>query len=90
MSSPIYGASALGAVGFADALITGGTDQALSIASITKIIAALVVLEKYPLAPEEAGPTLYFDNADVSIYRKFLANNGKVVPVSTSLPLSQR
>jgi D-alanyl-D-alanine carboxypeptidase (penicillin-binding protein 5/6) len=90
LSMPNYGASSLGAVGFADDLATGGTDEALPIASITKIITALVVLEEHPLGMVDDGPTIAFGQADVDIYYRFLADNGKVAAVSSSLKLTQR
>jgi len=90
LSMPSYGASSIGAVGFADDLATGGTDQPLPIASITKVITALVVLEAHPLAVGEEGPTITFGRADVDIYKKFLADNGKVAAVNSSLTLTQR
>ena len=53
---PGYGASAIGAVGFPGVLAASGSDQALPMASITKIVTALTVLQAKPLAVGEAGP----------------------------------
>lgn len=90
LSMPGYGSSAIGAVGFANDLATGGSDKALPMASITKVVTALVVLEAHPLVGDEAGPTITFGAADEQIYRKFLADNGKVAPVRAQLTLTQR
>jgi D-alanyl-D-alanine carboxypeptidase (penicillin-binding protein 5/6) len=90
ISMPSYGASSIGAVGFADDLATGGTEKALPIASITKVITSLVVLDRHPILQNDPGPEITFDAADVAIYRSFLANNGKVSPVSVGLTLTQR
>lgn len=90
LSMPNYGASSIGAVGFANDLATGGSVEALPIASITKIITALVVLEERPLSVGEYGPNIRFGQKDIDIYNKFLADNGKVAAVSASLTLTQR
>ncbi|MGV8968861.1 MAG: D-alanyl-D-alanine carboxypeptidase family protein [Microbacteriaceae bacterium] len=90
VSMPTYGASAIGAIGFANDLVTGGAATTLPIASITKIITVLVVLDEHPLTINDPGPIISFSKGDVAIYRKFVAENGKVAPVRDSLTLSQR
>ena len=52
---PGYGDSAISAVGYPGFLATGGGTAPLPIASITKIITALVVLQKEPLSGRRAG-----------------------------------
>jgi len=85
-----YPGSAIGAVGFDGVLASSGSEKQLPIASITKIVTALVVLEKHPLAVGETGPTISFTQADVAIWQKFLAINGNVSPVRSGLTLTQR
>lgn len=85
-----YPGSAIGAVGFDDVLASAGSDKPLPIASITKIVTVLVVLEKHPLDAASAGPKIEFTPADVAIRNKFLAINGNVSPVRSGLSLTQR
>jgi D-alanyl-D-alanine carboxypeptidase (penicillin-binding protein 5/6) len=87
---PDYGASAVGAIGFPGVLGQSGSDHALPMASITKVITALVVLDAHPLGPDDPGPTITTTAADVQHYRDYLAQNGKVTSVRAGLELSQR
>jgi D-alanyl-D-alanine carboxypeptidase (penicillin-binding protein 5/6) len=87
---PALGASAVGAVGYDGVLGSSGDDRPVPIASITKIISALVVLEAKPLAPADTGPDIAFTAKDVAIRSAYQAVNGKTEPVSAGLVLSQR
>ena len=68
---PDYGASAVGAVGFDGVLAAGGTAAPLPIASISKLITALVVLDAKPLTGTDPGPTLTFSKADHDLYDQY-------------------
>lgn len=85
---PQYGASAIAAEGYG-VLATGGTDQAVPMASITKLITSLVVLEKHPLAPGESGPSVTTTAQDVATYDAYLAVNGSVKSVRAGLSFTQ-
>lgn len=87
---PEFGASAVGAVGFPGVLASTDPDSPHPIASITKIITSLVVLEEKPLSDGEPGPTITMTSADVALYGSFIARNGEVRPVWAGLALSQR
>lgn len=87
---PAYGASAVMAIGHPDVELASGTRDPLPIASITKVVTALVVLEAHPLAVGEAGPTLVFGADDVERYQYQLRNNGSNVAVWPGLRLSLR
>lgn len=87
---PSYGAGALGAVGFDGVLATGGQTTPRSIASITKIVTALVTLDAKPLAVDESGPSITMTEHDASLYHAYFARNGKVEPVRAGLVLTQR
>jgi serine-type D-Ala-D-Ala carboxypeptidase (penicillin-binding protein 5/6) len=86
---PHYGASAIGAVGYEGVLSSSGKKSSVPIASITKLVTSLVVLEKKPLAPGKSGPQITFTNADVQFYKTYVAMNGKVAPVRSGLTLSE-
>lgn len=89
ISWPNYGASAIGAVGVDGVLASSGSDKALPIASLSKVITTLVVLEEKPLGVDEEGPTIDFTARDVAIYNAYVAENGKVEPVRAGMALSQ-
>src|SRR5690606_26521677 len=87
---PDYGGSAITAIGYPDATITSGSSSPQQMASITKIITALVVLDEHPIAPGTDGPTLTFGAFDVDRYHYQLANNGSNRPVWSGLELTLR
>jgi D-alanyl-D-alanine carboxypeptidase (penicillin-binding protein 5/6) len=90
LAFPGYGASAIGAVDFPGVLATAGSDKALPMASITKIVTALVVLQKHPLGLDDAGPSVTMTSSDVALYNAYRAVNGKVAPVSAGEVYTQR
>lgn len=87
---PDYGASAVGAIGFDGVLAAGGTAAPLPIASISKIVTALVVLDTHPLEGDEEGPAITFGPSDVALYDAYRSVGGKVEPVRAGLELTQR
>jgi D-alanyl-D-alanine carboxypeptidase (penicillin-binding protein 5/6) len=87
---PGYGASAIGAVGYPGVLASSGSEKALPIASITKIVTALVTLEKHPLGVDEAGPSVEMTAADVALYDEYLRVGGEVVPVRAGQVFTER
>ncbi len=87
---PSYGASGMGAVGYDGVLAAGGATTALPIASITKIVTALVVLDARPIAVDEAGPTITFGEPDQQFYVDMVAQDGIVAPVALGQTISQR
>jgi serine-type D-Ala-D-Ala carboxypeptidase (penicillin-binding protein 5/6) len=90
LALPGFGSYAVGAVGF-DGLLTAGDEQAsMPIASIAKVVTALVVLEQHPIAVGEGGPEIAYTDADVDIYWDMVAQNGSVAPVVAGSSLSLR
>lgn len=87
---PGYGASALGAVGFDGVLAHHGSSGALPLASITKIVTALVVLGKKPLDAGSDGPTVTMSSSDIGYYTAALAQYGQVLPVQSGWTFSER
>jgi D-alanyl-D-alanine carboxypeptidase (penicillin-binding protein 5/6) len=87
---PGYGASGVGAVGYSGVLARAGSTGPLPIASITKVVTALVVLSVKPLAGTDAGPNLTFGPADDQFYADQVAQNGVVEPVSDGETMPQR
>lgn len=87
---PDFPAIAIGADGFPGLLASAGTEKPLPMASITKVITSLVVLDKHPLEPGETGSDITFGPADVDFYHAFLARNGTVRSVYSGLVLTER
>ncbi|TFD89183.1 D-alanyl-D-alanine carboxypeptidase family protein [Cryobacterium serini] len=87
---PAFGASAIGAVGFPGVLASTGEQDTVPIASIAKMVTALVILDAKPLGAGEGGPEITFTDADVDRYYDALAENGSVAPVVSGMVLTQR
>lgn len=87
---PGYGASGVGAVGYPGVLARAGATTALPIASLTKIVTALVVLSVKPLSGTDPGPNLTFGPIDRQFYADQLAQNGVVEPVYDGEQMPQR
>jgi D-alanyl-D-alanine carboxypeptidase (penicillin-binding protein 5/6) len=78
---PGYGGTAIGAVGFDGVLAHSGSTAPLPMASITKLITALVVLQAKPLAVGAEGPSVTMTAADVALYHHYQSVDGQVVTV---------
>lgn len=87
---PGYGASAVGAVGFDGVLAAAGSAKPRPMASITKVVVALVVLEEHPLDVDAEGPAITMTPADVALYDAYRRVNGKVLPVRAGQVFTER
>jgi D-alanyl-D-alanine carboxypeptidase (penicillin-binding protein 5/6) len=70
-------------------LLTHGVQEKIATASIAKVITALCVLQKHPLASGQIGPTLTMTEDDVTQYRLQVAQNGSHLPVYVGEQLTQ-
>lgn len=71
-------------------LAQSATDQQQKpIASMTKVITVLSVLDKNPLAPGEQGEVYTVSATDAQLYSSYLAKNGSVLPVTVGQTLTQ-
>lgn len=89
LAFPSYGGSALGAVGYDGVLAQAGSTSPLPMASITKLVTMMVVLQAKPLADGQEGPSVTMTSADVSLYNRYLAQNGSISPVRSGLVFTQ-
>ena len=71
-------------------LASTAADVPRPIASVAKVMTALVVLQALPLDAGADGPTLTLTDQDVTFYRDELAGDGSVVPVSAGEVLTER
>ena len=87
---PAYGNGAIGAVGFDGVLSSTGAQESTPMASITKTVTALVVLDAMPLAAGEVGPELTLTAADQRIYSEVIAEGGSAAPVAVGSVFTER
>ena len=89
LAFPSYGATAVQALGFDESLTTSGDTQPRPIASISKVVTALVVLDAKPLHGGD-GPSITLTAADAALYDTYRAVDGKVVPMTAGSVLTER
>lgn len=87
---PDYGSGAVGAIGFDGVLAKYGNQSARPIASLTKIITALLVLQKKPLDGGADGPDIKFTQSDQEIYNQEASAGAAVKPVSVGSSMTER
>lgn len=89
LSWPQSTAVGVAALGYPGVLATTGSTEALPMASLTKVVAALTVLDKHPLELGQAGPDITYTKQDVALYSTYQAVQATVKPVRVGLVLSQ-
>jgi D-alanyl-D-alanine carboxypeptidase (penicillin-binding protein 5/6) len=94
---PSTGASAIAVAGGDEYLgadasgiwATSGTGEPRSIASITKVITALVILDRHPLADaSDPGPTITFSKADHDLYDQYYVRGATIAAMPTGSSMS--
>jgi len=92
------GASAVSVTGAEDYLgpdaagiwASSGGDEARPIASITKIVTALVILSAKPLqGADDPGPTIRFGKADHALYDKYYVLGATIAAMPTGISMSE-
>jgi D-alanyl-D-alanine carboxypeptidase (penicillin-binding protein 5/6) len=84
---PRSGSAAVAVEGFTGS--AASTADSSAIASITKLVTALTVLDQLPLKVGEQGPAFRFTSADRSTYRQYLARNESALNVPVGGTLSE-
>jgi D-alanyl-D-alanine carboxypeptidase (penicillin-binding protein 5/6) len=96
---PSAGASAISVSGAdeylgaaaSDIWLTSGSDEPRPMASISKLITALVVLDAKPLASaDDPGPTITFGKADHALYDRYYVLGATIAAMPTGTSMSQR
>jgi D-alanyl-D-alanine carboxypeptidase (penicillin-binding protein 5/6) len=80
LSWPAQGYAAIGAKGYG-VLATHGSQNQRPMASISKVVTALAVLEKHPFKSSKSSPTLTMTAADVELFNKYYGMGGAYVKV---------
>jgi D-alanyl-D-alanine carboxypeptidase (penicillin-binding protein 5/6) len=75
---PAQGSAAVGVAGVSSA---ASTPDAASIASITKVVTSLMVLDRMPLAVGEQGPEFSFDSDDEDEYWEYRSSDQSALDV---------
>lgn len=88
---PTQGSAAVSAVGYQGTLAVKGSNASVPIASITKTITALVVLNAKPLkTAKDAGPKITFTEADVKIFDEVVSLGGSWATVTAGSTMTER
>lgn len=85
---PAFGQAAIGAVGYGP-LVSHGQQTPAPTASVAKLMTALVVLDKKPLAAGQTGPALTITEADQTIYDWYYSRDGSLAAIQVGQQLSQ-
>ncbi|MHB8429630.1 MAG: D-alanyl-D-alanine carboxypeptidase family protein [Acidimicrobiales bacterium] len=89
MPWPVAGQGAV-AVPSAGFLAQSGPEKPIAVASLTKMVTALVVLRDHPLPAGGAGPPITITAGDVAQYDVDLATDQSTVPIVVGEVLSER
>jgi len=87
---PAVGSAAVSAVGYKGLLAQNGATTSVPIASMTKTITALVILDAKPIANGSDGPTITFTSADVTIFNQVVQEGGSWAPVVAGEQLTEK
>lgn len=86
---PAEGQAAVGSM--ADGvLMTSPGEQQKPMASITKLVTALAVLDKLALEPGQSGPTFTVMQQDIDYYHAYVSKFGSVMPVNLGQTITER
>ncbi len=70
-------------------LVSGGGDARVPIASISKLITAMVVLDHRPLGTSGTGPTITFDKTAHALYDKYYVLNATIAAMPTGSSMTE-
>lgn len=85
---PGQGQAAIGAKEYG-VFASYGDQTPVPTASVAKLMTALAVLDKKPLAPSERGPMLTVTQHDIDIYNTYYAQDGSLAKVELGEQISQ-
>ena len=84
-----YGQQAIAVVGSPTLVANSGKNDKFPMASIAKVMTALVLLQEKPLKSGEQGPAMTITAEDVAVYEREFAQNQSVVPVRAGEQLTE-
>ena len=83
-------AGAVAVVGHEEAIESTGDEEPLPMASVAKVVTALVLLEEHPMEPGSDGATITMGEADLQYYWDMVAEQGSLTDVRAGAQLTQR
>jgi D-alanyl-D-alanine carboxypeptidase (penicillin-binding protein 5/6) len=87
---PGEGGAAIAAADGEQIYVSRDLDTPRALASITKVITALVVLEVYPIAEGASGASITLTAADSALPARYRAINGSIAPAPQGTVVTQR
>lgn len=84
-----YGEQAIAVVGSNTLAANSGQNNPKPMASIAKVMTALVLLQEKPLKIGEQGSAMTITDADVAVYQREFDQNQSVVPVETGEKMTE-
>jgi D-alanyl-D-alanine carboxypeptidase (penicillin-binding protein 5/6) len=86
---PSSTAIGVGAIGVPGVLASTGSSDVLPMASISKIITALTVLEHHPITLDDHGPSIEYTAKDVAYFAIFQSRGATVKPMTAGTVVTQ-
>ena len=87
---PGYGGWAIGDADSEAIYASRGIDEVRPIASIAKVVTALVVLHEHPIAEGESGETITLTASDAALVGRYQSINGTTAPARAGQTITQR
>jgi D-alanyl-D-alanine carboxypeptidase (penicillin-binding protein 5/6) len=87
---PKEGQAAIGGVGYGVVSSSPSDERAIPMASLSKVMAALLIMEKDGVTLESEGKSIFFSADDEQFYNKYLFEGGVVTRVESGGFISQR
>ncbi|WP_306233372.1 D-alanyl-D-alanine carboxypeptidase family protein [Agrococcus beijingensis] len=84
------GYGVVGVEGAPDIWATTGSDGAHPMASVTKLVTVLIVLEAHPITGADRGATITLDDDDLAAQARALSENAPIAPVYRGMQVTQR
>ncbi len=84
------GYGVVGVDGAPDSWDATGSTEAHPMASVTKLVTVMIVLDAHPITGDDRGATITLDEDDVAAQHRALAENAPIAPVRVGLQLTQR
>lgn len=89
LSWPSVGQAAIGTVDNGLLATSSEAQAAAPIASMTKVVTALAVLEKAPITPDGQGETYTYTSEDKQLFDMYLTKDGSVIPIKVGGTITQ-
>ncbi len=86
---PAEGQAAIGSIKAGVLALSSGNEKLQPIASITKVITALAIMEKQPFRPGQKGSTYHITSNDIERNNVYKSDGGSALPLFTGMKLTQ-